>query len=110
MLLAWRKVFEHLLHALVEILDVLVGLVRKGVAGRSPPDDCFGLRVEQIDNQSADLVGVNGCGRVSESTSAAPAPAAAESVVESVEGTLILSRLDRHDSDITPRSHSCHAL
>jgi hypothetical protein len=42
--------FEHLLYALVKILDVLVRLVGKGVAGRSTPDECFGLRVKEIDD------------------------------------------------------------
>jgi hypothetical protein len=36
-----RKVVEHLFHALVQILDVLVGLVGKRVAGRTPENQCF---------------------------------------------------------------------
>src|ERR1700682_249863 len=103
-----RKMVEHLLHTLVKILDVLVGLVRKGVTRGSSPDDFLCVRVEEIDNQRTHLVVVNRCGCVSEATT--PAPAAAEAVVERVETLLILSHLYRYDRDLTARLHRRQAL
>src|ERR1035438_447263 len=74
---ARRKMIEHLLHVLIEGLDVLVGLVGEGFTGRSPPNKLLTLRVEQIDNQGTDRV-VGNCGRdISESP---PAPADRKSI------------------------------
>src|SRR5258705_7483525 len=83
------KVFEHLLYALIKILDVRVGLAGERIARRSPPDHLLTVRVEQIDNQRTDFVVVHRCGCVSEA--AAPAPAASKAVVEGIESALILS-------------------
>src|SRR3984957_3077267 len=102
-LLAGRKMIEHLLHALVEILDVLVGLVRERVAGRSSPDEFLGVPVEHINNQRAHLVGIYRCSRVSESP--APAPASSEAVVIGVDSLVALSHIHRHDCDITSRNY-----
>src|SRR6266702_8432317 len=77
-----RKMIEHLLHALVEILDVVVRLVGKRVTRRSPPDQFLSVCIEQVDNEGTDLVVLHCCGCVSES--ATPPPAAAEPVVEGV--------------------------
>ena len=66
---ARREVIEHLLYTFVEALDVFVGLVRKRVAGRPPPEEFLGLRIEQIDNERADLVVFDVCGCIAESTS-----------------------------------------
>src|SRR5580704_2832088 len=44
-----RKLFEHFLDALVQILDVLVGVVGESVARGASPQKRFRLRVEQID-------------------------------------------------------------
>jgi len=98
MLRFWRKMVEHLLHALVEILNVFVRLVRKRVARRAAPDQLLGLCVEQIHNEGADFVGIYRCRGVSKS--AAPSPAASEAVLEGVEGLLILSHIDRNDRDV----------
>jgi len=59
---ARREVIEHLLYTFVEAPDVFVGLVRKRVAGRPPPEEFLGLRIEQIDNERADLVVFDVCG------------------------------------------------
>src|SRR5438105_592671 len=98
-----REMSEHLLHSLIKLLNVVLGLVGKGVARRSPPDEFLSVRVEQIDNQSSYFIVVNRCGCVSESTS--PAPAASKAVVEGIERTLILGHLDRDDRDVTPGRH-----
>jgi len=65
---------EHLLHVLIQSLNVLVGLVGKGFTGRSPPNKLLTVHVEQIDHQSTDRVVVN-CGRyISESPQRQPPP------------------------------------
>lgn len=71
---ARRKMIEHLLHVLIESLDVFVGLVGEGFTGRSPPNQLLTVRVEQIDNQGAHRV-VGNCGRdISESPQRQPPP------------------------------------
>src|ERR1700732_3336016 len=50
------KMFEHLLHTLIEIPAVLICIVGKCVAGRASPDSILALGGEQIDHQGADLV------------------------------------------------------
>ena len=74
---------EYLLHALIEILDVLLGLVGKSIAGRSSPDQVLTVRVEKINNESADLVVLCRGSRLSESSPAesSPAPTSSEAVV-----------------------------
>ena len=94
---------EHLLHTFVEVLDVRVGLTGESVARRSSPNEGFGFGVKHVDDQGADLVVLNRCCGVSESTT--PPPAAAESVVESVERLLVSSHLDRHDGDVASGWH-----
>src|ERR1700758_3228809 len=37
----WRGFLEHFYHALVEVIDVLFGLIGKRVAARAPPDSFF---------------------------------------------------------------------
>src|SRR5438105_1235540 len=101
--LAWRKVIEHLLYSLIKSLDVLIRLGGQVIARRSPPDELLAVRIEQVDNKGTDLIVVNRCSCVSESAS--PAPAASKPVVEGIEGTLIMSHLDRHDRDVTARWH-----
>src|SRR5271156_5603705 len=98
---ARREVIEHLLYTFVEVSDVFVGLVRKRVAGRSPPEEFLGLRIEQIDNERADLVVFDVCGCIAESSSPSksppPPPAAPEAVVVGVESAVIFCHLHRHD-------------
>src|SRR5579859_5303713 len=51
-----RELLEHFLHSLVQILDVLVRVVGKGVARSASPQQLLRLRVEQIHHQRAYLV------------------------------------------------------
>src|SRR6266566_3657974 len=46
---AWREFLEHFLHALIQVLDVLVGVVGERVAGRASPDQLLCLGIEDID-------------------------------------------------------------
>src|SRR5579871_5672583 len=96
-----RKMIEHLLDTLIEVLDVLVRFVRKSVARRSAPHQLLRFCVEQIDHESADLVGVDRRRRIAEPT--AKAPAASEPVVERIEGALRFRHLDRDDRNVTAR-------
>src|SRR5258708_39997157 len=88
-----REVLEHLVHALVEVLNVLVGLVGKRVARRAAPDQLLALGVEQVDDQSADLIGI---GRGRGVTKATPSPTA-EAVIERVECLFVFC--DLHGCD-----------
>ena len=103
---------EHLLHTLVEFLDVLVRFVGKGIAGRSAPNQFLRVRIVQVDNQRSHLVCALRRRRVAESASepASPSPAAAETVVVSVESLVTLIHLHRHDGNVSARFHLCPAF
>src|SRR5437868_8948776 len=94
----WRIFLEHLLNAFVQVLDVAVRLVRDCATGRSPPKQFFRVRVEEIDHEGTNLIGLSCGGRISESS--APAPTAAKSVVKSVESLLSFRHSDSHDGNI----------
>jgi hypothetical protein len=88
-------VLKHLLHSLVQVLDVLVGLVGKHVAGHAPPDQHFGLCIEEIDNQRANRVSF-GCSRgFSKTPKTAPTSAAAKVIVERVQSLVVSVDLHR---------------
>src|ERR1700730_10942564 len=46
-----RKMLEHLVHAFVEVLGVLVRLIRQRIARGAPPQQFLCLRIEEIDHQ-----------------------------------------------------------
>ncbi len=50
---AGREVLEHLCHALVEVLGVLVRIVGERTARCTPPDQFLRFCVEEIDYQGA---------------------------------------------------------
>src|SRR5580658_7334863 len=85
---AGREILEYLLHSLVEILDISGGFIRESIARRSAPDEFLRHRVEQIDDERSDSVGLR-C-RCCITEASAPAPASAESVVPGVERAAIL--------------------
>src|SRR5258706_7334421 len=96
---------EHLVHAFVEVLCVLVGVVGERIARGTSPDQFLSLCVEQIDYQGSHFVGFDGRGGVAKSTESSPMAASSESVIERVQGLLILSRLDGTDFDVTSRGN-----
>ena len=49
---------KHLLHASVQILDVLVGLVGERFAGDTTPDQVSCIRLKKINNERAHFVGI----------------------------------------------------
>jgi hypothetical protein len=51
-------VLEHFVHSLIQILDVLVGVIGERIACGTPPDQLLGLGIEQIDNQHPYLIGM----------------------------------------------------
>jgi hypothetical protein len=55
---AGRKLFKHFLHALIQILDVLAGVVGKRVACAGSPNQILPVRVEPLDDQRACLIRV----------------------------------------------------
>src|SRR4051812_28535382 len=78
----WRIVLEHLLHAFVQVLDVLIRLAGNCAAGRSSPQQFFRCGVEDVHDERTDLIGLSCGSRISES--AAPAPTTPKSVVKGV--------------------------
>src|SRR5208337_319288 len=96
---AWREVLEHFLHALIQVLNVLVGVVREGVARRAPPDQLLGFGIEQVDDHRAHPVSVSRgrCLTKTSATKASPTPASSKAVVESIQGLLITGDLHGHD-------------
>src|SRR3984893_16818227 len=91
---AWRKLLKHFLHALIQILDVLVGIVGEGVARNASPNELFRFRVEEIDDQRAYLIcfGRGGC-----LSKTSPPPASSKAVVKGIQGLLIAGDLDSYD-------------
>jgi hypothetical protein len=49
---AWGKFLEHLPHALIQILDVLVRVSGEHAARAIPPEKLLRFRVEEIDNRT----------------------------------------------------------
>src|SRR4029077_5628301 len=92
-----REFLEHFHHALVEVIDVLFGLIGERVAGRAAPDEFFCCCIRQVDDKSSYPVRLWGCSGV---TKSAETPASAEVVVKGVERLLIMGNLDGHDGDI----------
>src|SRR5882672_7619436 len=101
---------EHFVHAFVEVLGVLVGLVGERIARRASPDHLLRFCIEEIDYQGTHFVGLDGRGGVAKSAAESPAATSSEPVVERVQGLLILSRLDGKDLDISSRGNFCPTL
>src|SRR5580704_11103850 len=103
----WREMVEHLLHTLVEVLDVSIRFARKRVAGRSAPNQFLRVRIVQVDDQGSYLVGALRRRRVAESSSepASPSPTASEIVVVGVESLVTLIHLHCHDGNIASGFH-----
>src|SRR6266404_2788426 len=100
-----RKMLEHFVHALVEVLYVLVRLVGERIARRASPDHFLRFCIKEIDYQGSHFVGFDGRGCVAKSAAESPAATSPEPVVERVQGLLILSRLDGKDLDISSRGN-----
>ena len=94
---------EHFVHALIQILDVFVGIVGKRIARAASPDQLLGLGIEEIDDHRAHLVGIGRCCRLTETATseAPPTPTSSKSVVEGIQGLLILRHLNGDDGDVT---------
>src|SRR6266478_8555596 len=107
LLRAWRKLLKQFLHALIQILDVLIGVIGEGVAGGASPEELFRLGVEQIHNQCAYLIRLcrGGCFSEASASKASPAPASSEPVVKGVQGLLVLRDLHGYDRNVTARIH-----
>jgi hypothetical protein len=100
-------VLEQFVHALMQVLDVLVGVVGECVARSASPDQLLGPAIEEINNHGTNLVCI-GCGRRLAKTSAAkasPTPPASEPVVKSIQGLLTACDLHGNDGNIAARIH-----
>ena len=53
---AWGEFLEQFLHALIQVLDILVGVVGERVARGASPYELLRLGVEQIDDQRPHLI------------------------------------------------------
>src|SRR5215469_8163634 len=104
---AWREVLEHFVHAFIQILDVLVGVVGKSVAGGTSPHQLLRLGVEEIDDHGADLVGFSRgrCLTKTSTTKAPPAPTSTHPLIESIECLLIAGDLDGYYGNIAAGIH-----
>src|SRR6266852_458558 len=96
---AWREFLEHFVHALIQVLDVLVGVVGECVAGCASPEQLLGFAIEQIDDQRAYFICFCG-GRCLSETSASSKP-----VIEGIQGLLILGDFHGYDRNIAARIH-----
>src|SRR5579862_5621931 len=73
-----RKMLEHVLNFLIKLLGVLVGVARQVLVSSAPPNQLFGVALEDIHDERSNLVTVErGC-RFSHS---APAPTTKSVVV-----------------------------
>src|SRR5580698_6973807 len=111
-----REMIEHLLNTLVEILDVLVRFVGKGIACRPAPNQFLRIRIEEVHDQRSHSERAFRCRRVAESVAESaseatpPPPATAEVVVIRIECLVFLRHLHRHDGNVSPRFHFCPAF
>src|SRR6266849_8816792 len=104
---AGRELLEHFLHALVQVLDVLVRVVGESVARCASPKKFLGLRVEQIDDHCAYLVRFGRRRGLADSPAAesSPAPSSPEPVIKGIQGLLIARHLNRYDRNIPAGFH-----
>jgi len=107
---AWRKVAEHLVNALVYVLDVFAGVVRERIAGRTATDQFLLISVEEIDHECTDLVGFNGRSGVANAAEPPPAPTIPETIVEGAQRLLIVRCFDCDDSSARAGWHFCPPL
>src|ERR1700683_5022661 len=107
---AWRKVAEHLVNALVYVLDVFAGVVRERIACRTAPDQLLFISVEDVDHECADLVGFNGRRGVAKAAEPPPAPTTPETIVEGVQRLLMVRCFDCYDSSVCVGWHFCPSL
>jgi hypothetical protein len=90
----WREILEHVRHGFAKLILVLLRLAGKRFAGVSPPNELFGLRIEDVDHQGTDGSVFDGGGcqtRPSAEPAAAPAPASTETVVPGFNRLFIVS-------------------
>src|ERR1700675_3004260 len=99
LLRAWREVLEHFVHALIQILDVLLGFVGERVAFGASPDQLLRLAIEEIDDHRAHLICFSSSRGLTKTsaTKTPPSPASSEAVIECIQGLLILGDLDGID-------------
>src|ERR1700730_9425127 len=104
---AWRELLEHFLHALIEILDVLVGFVGERIACGASPDQLLSLGIEEIDDHCAHLVCFSRGGSVSKTSAAepSPTPAASKPVIEGIQSLLVARHFDGYDGNIAAGIH-----
>src|SRR5260370_12329963 len=95
----WRELFEHFLRALIQILDVLVGVVGERVARSASPYQLLGLGVEQIDDQRSYLICFccGSCLSKASPSKSSPTPASCAPVLEGVQGLLVARDLHGYD-------------
>src|SRR5580704_1600923 len=84
---AWREILKHFLYALIQVFDVLVGVVGKRVARGASPDQLLSLGIEEIDDHGADLIRFGGGGSLTKAScsKSPPTPASTKSVVERIQ-------------------------
>src|SRR3981189_2412574 len=95
-----REALEHLGYALVQLLFILRRFVGQRIFRATAPDQLFGVAIVEIQNQISFLVVLLGGGSLAHSSEASPAPSAAYAVIERIQCSLGMSRLNRYDRHI----------
>src|ERR1700732_4063178 len=79
-----RKMLKHLVHALIEVLCILVRIIGEGIARGASPDQFLCFCVKEIDHQSPHFVLIDGRGCVAKSPESSPTAASTEPVIERI--------------------------
>ena len=92
---------EHLSYALVEVLFIFLRLVRERGFSAAAPYELLCFSVVHINHKRSFFVILFRGGGVAETSEASPAPSASEAVIERLQRSLRLCRLDGHDSNVS---------
>src|SRR5207253_4396599 len=103
----WREVLKQFLHALIQILNILVGVIGERVARGASPKKLFRLGVEEVDDQCAYLICLYGGPGLSEpsASKSSPTPTSSKPVIKRVQGLLVSCDLHSYDRNIAARIH-----
>jgi hypothetical protein len=84
------KVLEQIVDVLAELLNITVRIRGKILAVSAAPQEFLSMGVEDVDDDITDLCGLSCSGGDTVATKPAPAPPSSKTVIECIEGLLIL--------------------
>src|ERR1700740_3512095 len=93
---------KHLLDFLIESLRILFWIAGQIAARRSSPNQLLGIAIEHAHDERSYFVAVDTCGRISNTTPAAPT---GKAVIEGVVLLMYRGLLDCYESNVSAGPH-----